>query len=149
MITKNDCYLLLAELSDNGVDTTAQTKELMRSSSTPLSVITFINKNRQLDLAAFYEKLRRSYNNKKSNLYINIVKEVEDTSKVLTTLSALLTQLLIFSKDASNREMFLKHARMKEIAAVLHNYAINYDLIPCIKLTRIIKADLKAMEAAK
>ena len=26
----------------------------------------------------FYEKIRKSYNSKKSNLYINIVKEIED-----------------------------------------------------------------------
>jgi hypothetical protein len=60
MITKNDCYLLLSELNDNGLDTSNAIKDLMTSSSPSLEVIKFINDNRQLDLTAFYEKLRKS-----------------------------------------------------------------------------------------
>ena len=81
MITRNDCYLLLAEINEKGIDTSAQIKSLMSSTSIPLDVIKFINDNRQLDLTSFYEKIRKSYNNKKSKLYINIVKEVENKDK--------------------------------------------------------------------
>ena len=73
MITKNDCYLLLSELNEKGVDTSSPIKDLMSSTSPSIDVIKFINDNRQLDLTAFYEKIRKSYNNKKSKLYINIV----------------------------------------------------------------------------
>ena len=74
MITKNDCYLLLAEIKENGVDTNQVMKRLVSMSSPDIEVIKFINDNRELDLTRFYEKLRYSYNHKKSNLYKNIVK---------------------------------------------------------------------------
>lgn len=149
MITKNDCLILLADIQNNGVDTTQVTQELVKSNTLPLSVIKFINDNRQLDLSAFYERLRKNYNNKKSNLYKNIVKEIDEPNEVLTTLSSLLTQVLLYSRQLENRQMFLKHARSSEITMVLNNYFKSYDLTNCLKLLRIIKADLKCLESIK
>lgn len=149
MITKNDCLILLADIQNNGVDTTQVTQELVKSNTLPLSVIKFINDNRQLDLSAFYERLRKNYNNKKSNLYKNIVKEIDEPNEVLTTLSSLLTQILLYSRQLENRQMFLKHARSSEITMVLNNYFKSYDLTNCLKLLRIIKVDLKALESIK
>ena len=146
MITRNDCYLLLAEINEKGIDTSAQIKSLMSSTSIPLDVIKFLNDNRQLDLTSFYEKIRKSYNNKKSKLYINIVKEVENPQDVLTTLSSLLTQILLFTKSADDKQMFMRHSRAQEISQVLHNYFKDYNLTDCVKLLRLIKADLKALE---
>lgn len=149
MITKNDCLLLLADLKDKGVDTSAVTKQLMSSTSIDIEVLKFINDNRQLDLTAFYEKIRKSYNNKKSNLYINIVKEIEEPQEVLTTLSAMMTQILLFSKNLEDKQMFFKHSRVNEIVKVLNNYFITYDLTYCIKLIKLIKLDIKALESIK
>ena len=95
MITKNDCYLLLAELDSMGIDTSIPIKELSTNNFLPIGVIKFINDNRQLDLTAFYKKIRKSYNSKKSSLYINIMKEIDQPQEVLTTLSSLLNQILI------------------------------------------------------
>lgn len=149
MITKNDCLILLADIQNNGVDTTQVTQELVKSTTLPLSVIKFINDNRQLDLSAFYERIRKNYNNKKSNLYKNIVKEIDEPNEVLTTLSSMLTQILLYSRQLENRQMFLKHARSSEITMVLNNYFKSYDLTNCLKLLRIIKADLKVLESIK
>ncbi len=149
MISKNDCLLLLADIKSKGINTDEQIKELLNSNNIPLSVIKFINDNRQLDLVDFYERLRKNYNNKKSQLYINIVKEIEEPAEVLTTLSAMLTQILLFSKNVSNRQMFLKHARANDITKVLNLYFQTYDLTNCLKLLRIIKVDLKALESIK
>lgn len=149
MITKTDCYLLLADLEKDGVDTKEVLTKLTTSTNLPIDVIKFINDNRQLDLSAFYERLRKNYNNKKSNLYKNIVKEIEEPNEVLTTLSSMLTQILLYSKQLENKQMFLKHARSSEITAVLNNYFKSYDLTNCLKLLRIIKADLKALESIK
>lgn len=149
MITKTDCYLLLADLEKDGVDTKEVLTKLTSSTNLPIDVIKFINDNRQLDLSAFYERLRKNYNNKKSNLYKNIVKEIEEPNEVLTTLSSMLTQILLYSKQLENKQMFLKHARSSEITAVLNNYFKSYDLTNCLKLLRIIKADLKALESIK
>lgn len=146
MITRNDCYLLLAEINEKGIDTSAQIKNLMSSTSIPIDVIKFINDNRQLDLTGFYEKIRKSYNNKKSKLYINIVKEVENPQEVLTTLSSLLTQILLFTKSVDDKQMFMRHSRAQEISHVLNNYFKDYNLTNCVKLLRLIKADLKALE---
>lgn len=146
MISKNDCLLLLSKLKDDGIDTKDITLELVKSRDVPINVIKFINDNRSLDLTKFYQKLRKSYNNKKSNLYINIVKEVDKPEEMLTTLASLNLQLLLFSKNCDNYNMFLKHARAKEIALVLAKYYSDYDLTNCQKLLSIIKADLKACE---
>ena len=95
MITKNDCYLLLADLQNKGIDTTEPIRQLMMNGVT-MDVIKFINDNRQLDLTQFYENLRKNYNKKKSSLYINIVKEITDPNEVLTTLAAMNLQILLF-----------------------------------------------------
>ncbi len=149
MITKNDCYLLLSELNENGLDTSNAIKDLMSSNSPPLEVIKFINDNRQLDLTLFYDKLRKSYNNKKSKLYINIMKEIEQPQELLITLSSLLTQILLFAKDTDDRQMFLRHSRADEITKVMNRYFIDFDLTGCIKLIKLFKVDIKALESIK
>lgn len=149
MITKNDIILLLTDLKQRGIDTDSQLQELLFTNEIPLTVIKYINDNRQLDLAAFYEGIRKSYNNKKSELYINIVKEVEDTTEVLTTLSAMLTQILRYSKKVDNKAMFLRHARASDITKALSNYFATFDLTLCLKLLRVIKADIKALESIR
>lgn len=146
MITKNDLLLLLSDISRKGVDTSKVTSELISSREVPLSVIQFVNDNRQLDLTAFYEKLRKSYNNKHSKLYISILKEITDPELVLTTLSSLLLQIFIFSKNVSDKNMFFKHSRANEISYVLNKYFVDYDLTNCLKLLRLIKTDLLAIE---
>ena len=149
MITKNDCLILLSDIEKKGIDTSATINELLSNGMT-LNVIKFINDNRQLDVSAFYEKIRKSYNQKKSNLYGNIVKEnYEDANKVLTTLTALLNQIVLYSKNVQDRQMFLKHSRAKDITKVLNKYFVDYELTNCQQLLRVIKADLKALESIK
>lgn len=148
MITRRDCLLLLSELSVKGVDTDAMVKVALRSQDANIEVIKFINSNRQLDANAFYEKIRKSYNHKKSNLYKNIVTcdEVDCSGTVLTTLAALNLQILLFLDKVSDTKMFLNHTRFEEINQALLNYSKTYDLVPCIKVLQIVKADLKAFE---
>lgn len=150
MITRNDCLLLLAELQENKNIDPILIKEMTRktvvSNTVDISVLDFINKARQLDLSKFYEQLRANYNHKKSKLYKNIVKEIDEPEEVLTTLSALLTQILLFSKHCDDKELFLKHSRAEEITIVLKEYFKNYDIKRCIQLLRLIKADLKCLE---
>lgn len=148
MITKNDCFLLLTDLQ-NEVDTTEIINKLIKSQNVDLEIIKFINDNRQLDLTNFYEQIRKSYNHKNSMLYKNIVKEIEDPTEVLTTLSAMLTQILRYSKNVENKEMFLRHARANDICKVLQIYTTTYDITNCLKLLKLIKADIKALESIK
>lgn len=147
-ITKNDCLLLLTNLKQDGVNVDAQIKNLLSSNQIPLSIIEFINKQRELSASQFYQKLRKSYNNKKSKLYINIVKdEFKDPKDILTTLASLNLQILLFSKTLTdNVDIFFNWVRFKEINQCLLNYATTKDLIPCQKLLKFIKADLKCLE---
>jgi hypothetical protein len=78
LITKTDCLSLLFELKDKGVDCTEQIKHLLVLPEPDIETIKFINDNRELNVRKFYEKLRKSYNQKRSNLYINIVRENRD-----------------------------------------------------------------------
>lgn len=147
MITKEDVLLLLTELRDGGVDCKEQIKQQILAKEPQIEILKFINDNRELDLTNFYKKLRKSYNNKKSKLYINIVKETEEIKDVLTTLSALLTQIILYAKNVDNMVMFYQHSRASEITLVLNNYFKTYDLTNCIKLMKIIKADIKVCES--
>lgn len=148
MITRRDCLLLLSELAAKGIDTKDIMRVALKSSDVNINVVKFINDNRQFDANAFYEKIRKSYNHKKSMLYKNIVTcdEVDCSSTVLTTLAALNLQILLFSSNVSDVKMFLNHTRFEEINKALLNYSKTFDLVPCIKVLQIIKADLKAFE---
>lgn len=148
MITKRDCLLLLSELAVKGVDTDEMVKKTLRTSDINIDVIKYINSHRQLDANAFYEKIRRSYNHKKSMLYKNIVTcdEVDCSNTVLSTLAALNLQIILFLSKVENTTMFLNHMRFEEINQVLLNYSKTYDLVPCVKLLQLIKADVKAFE---
>lgn len=148
MITRRDCLLLLSELSAHGVDTDEMTKLTIKSKDVNIDVIKFINSHRQLDANAFYEKIRKSYNHKKSNLYKNIVTcdEVDCSNTVLTTLGALNLQILLFMNSVTDVKMFLSHTRFDEINKALLNYSKTFDLVPCIQVLQIVKADLKAFE---
>ena len=89
MVSRNDLILILTELQEEGIDTTEQMRKVFTSSEFPVDVIRFINENSEMDINKFYTHIRKSYNQKKSKLYINIMKEIEDTNDVLTTLASL------------------------------------------------------------
>ena len=147
MISKNDLVLILTELSEkDGIDTTSMVTKVLTSKTIPFDVLKYINDKRELEVSKFYSHIRKSYNQKKSKLYLNIVKEIDDVNDVLTTLSSLNLQLLLFSKKVEDKELFFKHSRAEEITKVLNLYFQNYDLTNCIRLLHLIKADIIAFE---
>lgn len=147
MITYSDCLLLLTDLNDQGVDCSLKIKELIKDGKVTTDLLKFINDNRELDLTKFYEKIRKSYNNKKSSLYINIMKNVEDPNQVLTTLNSYSLQVILFGKNIEDKNIFYKFARLEDVYKCLYHYSKTYDLIPCIKLINLIKADIKTLES--
>jgi hypothetical protein len=149
MLTKNDLVLILTEMEEQGVVVTNQLRKVVTAIDIPMDVLKFVNDNRQMDVASFYERLRKNYNNKRSDLYKNIVKEVEDPQEVLTTLSAYALQVLLYSKHVDNVQMFFKHSRVEEVTRVLNNYYKTYDVTSAMKLLKLIKVDLKAFESIK
>lgn len=148
MITKSDIILLLTDLQNKGFDVKSDIATVLASPSIPLDILKKVNDNRSLDILSFYEKLRQSHNAKRSKLYINIMKADENVLKdpktVLTTLSALLNQILQF--NAEDRTMFYQHARCNEILTVLGIYFKTYNLEPATKLLTLYKADIVALE---
>lgn len=146
MLTKTDCILLLTEQQSQGVDVGEMIQLVLKSPTPPVEVLQFINEHRQLDLSNFYLKLKKNYNSKKSKLYKNIVKEIEEPNEVLVTLSALLTQIILFANCVEDRQMFLKSARAEEITKVLDSYFTTYNIMNCVKLLKLVKADLKVIE---
>ena len=146
MLRKNDCLMLLTELEALGYDVDVQMKKLMMSKDLSLDIIKFINDCRPLDVTNFYNHLRVNYNKKKSKLYINIVKEIDEPDEVLTTLASLNLQILLYSREVEDKQLFYSHTRADEITKVLNNYYNTYDISSCVKLLKLIKADLKALE---
>ena len=72
MLTKKDCLMLLAEIESDEPDkqkVNNLTLKAIKNPNVDLEVLKYINSKRQLDVSKFYEKLRYSYNHKKSKLY--------------------------------------------------------------------------------
>lgn len=149
MIKKTDILMLLTELQEKGEDVSKYIKTLYKTPEIPLDTIKFINEHRELDVVSFYEKLRSNYNHKKSDLYINIVKETDDLSEILTTLAAYNLQVLLFAKKLTNKDAFYKASRVEEVTRVLNNYYKTYDIDKCRLLLTLIKADIKLFEEIK
>ncbi len=146
MLTKTDCLNLLFELKDKGVDVDKDIKYLLIHSEPSLDIIKTINNNMELSIRTFYEKLRKSYNNNKSKLYINIVKEVDlEPKELLCTLGSLQLQILLFNKTLDDPS-FLRSVRFNEICDCLKHYYATGDIIPSQKLLELFKADLKFLE---
>lgn len=145
MLTNRDCILLLSEINDNQANDLINT--IIETNKISQEVLSYIHSKRPLSIIGFYEYLRKSYNKKHSKIYINIVKEIDNPNDVLTTLSSLLTQILLYSNRLEDdRVLFLNHSRANEITEVLNNYFETYDITKAIRLLKLIKADLMAFE---
>lgn len=147
-ISKQDCLVLLYDLKKGGVDTLEVERAIVKSEDATLDVLEFINNHRELDVTRFYEKLRKSYNSKKSKLYKNIVSEIDESniSDITNTLSSYALQVSLFSSSVENKKMFYRFVRLDEVYKCLYHYVSTGDLIPCIKLLRLIRSDIKVLE---
>ncbi len=74
------------------------------------------------------------------------MKEMDDVNEVLITLSSLQLQIMLFSKKVDDKSLFLRHSRAPEISRVLSKYYQNFDTTACVKLLRLVKADIIAFE---
>lgn len=147
MITKNDCLTLLVSLEDKGINIDNQMKKLLTSKEIPMETLKFILDNRGIEVANFYEMLRKKHNQKKSPLYHNIVKDITDVDEIITTLACLLVQITLYSKKLqSNRDIFQREIRAEEITRVLNDFYTTGELDQCIALIKLLKADLLVLE---
>lgn len=148
MIDKTDIILLLSDMQKNNIDVSNDVKAVLNSNIIPLNIIKKINEFKSIDIINFYIKLKKSYNDKHSKLYKNIMRAdenlLDDPKTALTTLSALLNQILLYKPE--DRVMFYKHARGNEIAQVLSIYFKTYNIEPVYKLLALTKADIKCLE---
>ena len=149
MLTKTDLILILTDMQDNGAEVTDQIKKVATSPRIPLDVVKYINDHRQMDVAKFYEQIRKNYNNKRSDLYKNIVKENIEPKEAIVTLSAFALQVVLYSKHTDNEQLFFKHSRIEEVTRVLNNYYSTFDITSAMKLLKLIKVDLKAFESIR
>ena len=147
MITKNDCLSILVKLGDSGVQgTDPYIRKLLVSKEIPLDVLKFISENRGIEVGNFYEMLRKSHNQKKSPLYTNILKEVENPEELITTLSCLLTQIILYGNKLINRDQFFREVRAEEISRVLNNFFKTGTYEESSALLKLIKSDLLVLE---
>lgn len=147
MINKSDLMTVLVALEDRGLDINQPMKKLVTSKEVPIEVLKFILDNRGIEVANFYEMLRKKHNDKKSPLYHNIVKEITDPEEIITTLACLLIQIALYSKKLpTNKEIFQREVRAEEITRVLNNYYATGLMDQCLALLKLIKTDLLVLE---
>jgi hypothetical protein len=145
MITKDDCMSILLKLEDQGLNINSAMRKLVVAKDIPLDVLKFIAQNRGMEAINFYEMLRSRYNQKKTPLYKNILKNNDD-KEVTTILACLLTQIVLYSKKLESKDLFLREIRAEEISRVLHDYFKTDDLEQCKKMLGLIKSDLLVLE---
>lgn len=155
MLQKNDLILILTDMEDKEKQGDNFYKgahehliKMFTTNDISLETLKFINERRPLDVTNFYERIRKNYNNKKSNLYKNIVKDIEDPTEAITTLSAFVLNLFLYSKhvEEENKTQFFKHVRAEEVTRVLNKFYKDHDVSSALKELRIIKADIIAFE---
>ena len=122
MLNKSDCMSILIKLEDKGVDINAQMKKLILAKDIPIDVLKFIAEKQGLEAVNFYEMLRKSYNNKKSKLYKNILDDIK-LEDVCVILSSLLLQIALYSsKLTDTKNSFLQEIRANEISEALADF---------------------------
>ena len=147
MLTKNDCLTILVSLEDRGINIDQQMKKLLTAKEIPIDTLKFILDNRGIEVANFYEMLRKKHNQKKSPLYHNIVKDITDPEEIITTLACLLVQITLYSKKLpANKEIFQREVRAEEISRVLNTYYSTGMLDSCLALMKLLKSDLLVLE---
>lgn len=149
MLQTNDLILLLAELDDDGDgEANEYIRQALGSDTLPLQALKYVNSKRQLDVVAFYERMRKNHNEKRSPLYKNVMSDEIDANVALTTLHAFLLQVSLFGSklEGESKTQFFKHVRAAEVADVLSSYYRDYDVSSVMKLLRLIKADVMAFE---
>lgn len=147
MLDKTYCYKILLEMKDTH-NIIPYVNLLSKSNIVPKEVVQFINQHRDLELTNFYEKLRESYNNKKSKLYLQIVNEKRDPLNILKTISSFITRSLIFSEklDEKDKLSFYKSVRMNECSLALSKYFIDNDISLVLEILNIVRDDIKILE---
>lgn len=146
-ITKDDCLSILLKIEDTkGINIDPYMKKLFMSQNVPIDVLKFIAQNKGIEVANFYEMLRKKHNQKKSPLYINILKETTTPADIITTLTCLLTQVVLYNNKLTGNSNFIKEVRAEEITRVLNSYFRDGNLEDCVALLKLIRADLLVLE---
>lgn len=146
MLNKSDCMSILIKLEDKGVDINAQMKKLILAKDIPIDVLKFIAEKQGLEAVNFYEMLRKSYNNKKSKLYKNILDDIK-LEDVCVILSSLLLQIALYSsKLTDTKNSFLQEIRANEISEALADFYKSDNVEKCLAVLTAIKTDLLVLE---
>ena len=146
MLNKSDCMSILIKLEDKGVDINAQMKKLILAKDIPIDVLKFIAEKQGLEAVNFYEMLRKSYNNKKSKLYKNILDDI-NIDDVCVILSSLLLQIALYSsKLTDTKDSFVQEIRANEISEALADFYKSDNVEKCLAVLNAIKTDLLVLE---
>ena len=146
MLNKSDCMSILIKLEDKGVDINAQMKKLILAKDIPIDVLKFIAEKQGLEAVNFYEMLRKSYNNKTSKLYKNILDDIK-LEDVCVILSSLLLQIALYSsKLTDTKNSFLQEIRANEISDALADFYKSDNVEKCLAVLNAIKTDLLVLE---
>ena len=146
MLNKSDCMSILIKLEDKGVDINAQMKKLILAKDIPIDVLKFIAEKQGLEAVNFYEMLRKSYNNKKSKLYKNILDDIK-LEDVCVILSSLLLQIALYSsKLTDTKNSFLQEIPANEISDALADFYKSDNVEKCLAVLNAIKTDLLVLE---
>lgn len=150
MLGRQDCYKLLIDIKNKGINVDKYFLMLSQSVEIPVEVIKFINENRELDITRFYEDLREKHNKRKSKMYYDLMRELEPEESIIT-LSSLITRAFIFGKTLSTRDriQFYENIDIPSITSAINEYTKTSDIGKCLEILSKIKNDIKVLESYK
>lgn len=124
-ITKSTAYAKLAEIKEEGIETSKYVRMLANSDSVPYDVLVFVNRYKPLDQLCIYNHV---YENRRNNpLYKNIVNESASVEDKALAMSSLVTQTLIKCKtmDESSKQELIGIMNIDIILEALHSYMVD------------------------
>lgn len=145
MLTSQDLIYFLTKCNTKEADVII--RKLLTSSAFKGEAISYLNSTRSIDIVNFYEHLRKSYNEKRSSLYINLMKEDLPLEDQVITLASYILQANIYLKKAINRPLFIRESEVNNSALALQKYYSQEDLLEVRNQLNKIKEDIKLYES--
>lgn len=145
MLTNQDLIYFLTKWNTKEADVII--RKLLTSSSFKGEAISYLNSLRSIDIVNFYEHLRKSYNEKHSSLYINLMREELSLDEQIITLASYILQANIYLKKSINKPLFIRESSLLDASRALELYYSQEDFLWVSKQLSKIKEDIKLYES--
>jgi hypothetical protein len=145
VISKIDCYKLLNEIQNSGIDIKDTLTELTNNVNVTKNIINFINKHRPQNIYLFYKELQHKNSKRKNKLYQNLLKDNNTETERLLSLTSYISQVFLFTEKMETVEKlkFYQQSNLTQCISALYNYVEKKDYSEILNIYDLISTDIK------